>query len=349
VKAYPCLACDLVMLRGAPAADPPAQCPSCGVDGRGAALAVDEAWRKDVAVPALAALLSDADGGLRHRAAKALARIGEEARAAVPQLVEAIAADRELRSLAMRALHAIGAEAEPALPVLLRVVRDWADPDRDMARRAVVAIATPALRVRPTVEARRRCAWALAQVGVAARESAATLLLAMRDDVLPVRRASAWALTRVRPEAEIVLAGLIEAATRDEDAAVRRMALHGIGQLGRNGVEAAKPVAIVLKKDADIAARRRAVAVIERVGAEADVLVPALVAALGDEDAKVRRLAAAALGRQGRAAKAGVPLLVKAIFRDAARSVRRRAARALGSVDPDAKTAVSGLIEALVS
>lgn len=343
-----CVVCDLIVIVCPPGSDPSAQCCSCGVDGYGAALAVDPRWRQDFAVPVLAELLSHADGPLRRRAARALIGIGASARAAVPALLGSLAADRELRPLAMQALARMGPEGVPALPLLARAALDWADPQRDLARAAVCAIATPGLRLRRSAEVRRRCATVLASLGPPAVEAAPTLLQTLRDDVVAVRRAAAWALTRVRPDASVVLEGLVDAATRDDDPGVRRMALHGIGQLGVSAAGAAAAVAAVLKHDTDPFARRRAASVVERIGSARPVLVPALLEALADSDSKVRRLAAAALGRQGGAARAGVPSLVRAIFRDAARSVRRRAASALEHVDPEARVAVAGLIQALV-
>ena len=343
-----CVACDLIVIVRPPGSDPSAQCASCGVDGYGAAHGVDPQWRADVAVPVLVELLGHGEGPVRRRAARAILGIGESARSAVPALLGTLAADRELRPLAMQALARMGPEAVPALIPLLRAALDFTDPQRELARRAVCAIATPGLRLRRSAEVRRRCSAALASLGVAAAEAAPALLQALRDDVVAVRRAAAWALTRVRPEPAVVLDGLVDAATRDDDAAVRRMALHGIGQLGVAAAAAGPAVAAVLKHDTDPFARRRAAGVVERIGAAPGVLVPALVEALADADPKVRRLAAAALGRQGGAARAGVPSLVRAIFRDAARSVRRRAASALERVDPEARTAVAGLIQALV-
>ena len=342
-----CVGCDLLLIDRA-GGEPSAQCASCGQDARGAAFAVDPIWRTEVVVPLAAELLGAAEGELRRRAARVLVGCGEVARAAVPALLRTVGADRELRALAIDALARVGPEAVPALSALSRAALDWADPQREAARAAVCAIATPGLRLRRSAEVRRRCAHALALLGPAARESAPALLQSLRDDVVAVRRAAAWALTRVRPEAAAVLAALVEAATGDDDSAVRRMALHGIGQLGPAAAEAVATVALVLRRDPDPFARRRAASVIERIGAGTPALVPALLEALTDPDAKVRRLAAAALGRRGAAARASVPTLVRAIFRDASRSVRRRAAAALERVDPEARNAVAGLIRALV-
>jgi HEAT repeat protein len=89
-----------------------------------------------------------------------------------------------------------------------------------------------------------------------------------------------------------------------------------------------------LTKSKDSADRARAVRALGDRGAEADAVVPVLMAALKDEDAFVRRDAARSLGRIGPAASAAVPAL-RAATRDKNVHVREAAADALRKVAPD--------------
>lgn len=77
------------------------------------------------AVPYLIECLADRDEQVRARAARALARIGPEARQAVSALVVALQdPSQEVRRQAAEALGQIGPEARAAIPALVRVLRE---------------------------------------------------------------------------------------------------------------------------------------------------------------------------------------------------------------------------------
>jgi HEAT repeat protein len=85
----------------------------------------------------------------------------------------------------------------------------------------------------------------------------------------------------------------------------------------------------------DSAVRLRAVKVLGERRGEADVVVPALSAALADPDPFVRREAARALGKFGSAARPALPAL-RRLVNDPKRDVRRAAAAAVTQIDPGA-------------
>ena len=85
---------------------------------------------------------------------------------------------------------------------------------------------------------------------------------------------------------------------------------------------------------ADSAQRIHAVKSLAKRPKEADLVVPALAAALKDEDAFVRRDAAEALGRLGSRARNASPELLAAL-KDKNRQVRKTASAALKKVDPE--------------
>jgi hypothetical protein len=80
----------------------------------------------------------------------------------------------------------------------------------------------------------------------------------------------------------------------------------------------------------------------EDVPESRDLIIPALISALGDSDPRIRGTAAASLGRYGARAQSAVPSLIKAVEQGSA-----AAALALGRIGEPAKAAVPALLEAL--
>jgi HEAT repeat protein len=78
--------------------------------------------------------------------------------------------------------------------------------------------------------------------------------------------------------------------------------------------------------------------------ADADLAVPALIAAVDDPDRKVRYVAVQSLGNMR--TTSAVPALVKAL-RDADRKVQARAAEALGQIGSPANSSIPALEQAL--
>jgi HEAT repeat protein len=92
--------------------------------------------------------------------------------------------------------------------------------------------------------------------------------------------------------------------------------------------------------DSDPAAQAKAAYSLSKLGADAKVSVPELVAALKSPSAEVRQNAALALGQIGSDAAAGVPALTEALA-DPEWAVRRQAVMALGQIGEPARPAAA--------
>ncbi len=152
-------------------------------------------------VAALTKALRHDDAYVRSFAAYALGRLGAAAAPAVPALVEAYRREEtEGRGAAVTALAALGPLAAPAAPALIDGLKNPANHRRWSAARA------------------------LGRLGAAAAPAVpAALIAALRDPNPHVRVYVAQALGRLGVEAAAAVPAL-QAAVRDEDAAVRREA-----------------------------------------------------------------------------------------------------------------------------
>ncbi len=127
----------------------------------------------DESVPAIAALLRDPDLNVRQAAATTLERYGPAAKAALPQLINAVSTgDAEVRIGAILALAAMGSTARPAVPALIGAL-SYAD---DRVQRAAA-------------ETLGR-----GNFGDAARAAIPALRRAMEDEDPEVRKAASEAL-----------------------------------------------------------------------------------------------------------------------------------------------------------
>jgi HEAT repeat protein len=105
-------------------------------------LAANTLWgmgaRAKAAVPDLVEALGDPDSSLRVAAAMALENMGPAAADAVPALTKAIGArEPAVRQAAVKALGAIGPAAEAALPTLTRALRRGSWPEAEEAVRRI--------------------------------------------------------------------------------------------------------------------------------------------------------------------------------------------------------------------
>jgi HEAT repeat protein len=88
-------------------------------------------------------------------------------------------------------------------------------------------------------------------------------------------------------------------------------------------------------KSPEVAARLKAVRVLQERKADSALVVPALIEALKDENTDVRRSAAGTLGTFGEDARSAIPALASCL-RDAEPAVRRSAGAALQKIDAEA-------------
>jgi HEAT repeat protein len=139
----------------------------------------------------------------RRNAAKALAEMGEGARAAVMPLAAALGdPETTVRWSAAAALGRIGPEAEPAVPALVRALDD------------------------PSPGVRQASLWALRRIGkTGLREAISALIGTLRSPEAGLRWSAAVSLERLGAEALPALPELERVAYEDTDGAVRLAAL----------------------------------------------------------------------------------------------------------------------------
>jgi HEAT repeat protein len=187
-------------------------------------------------LPVLRTALTDSERQVSRAAAETIRRMGQDAREAVPDLEKVLKdprADPLTRLPVVQSLGKIGApEAVVALPTLLEVLRDPEAPAD--VRRAVV-----------------EC---LVKLGTDASEKAVPLLSQLLSDPktpVEVRLSSAAGLNRfgvdaIKEARETTLPAL-KKALKDEDKTIRCLAMHTLGQLGKDlGADTKEVVATLL-------------------------------------------------------------------------------------------------------
>ena len=295
------------------------------------------------AVPALVGLLKDK--ATRSQAAGILGDMRAAAKEAVPALAEAFADKESNQFLVALALAKLGPDAKAAVPTLLAVLQDkdqtaearvWAAKvlpgiDPTHTREAVAGLAD-ALKY-PNVSDRLEAAGGLGDIGPDAKAAAPALLDALADADHAVRLGAARALRNIDPEQALKAVP----ALRDEV----RMGRDPILRIEAAGVwlqidaPHATEAALALASDfgGDGLQGAAAAQAWERAGSKVAGAVPGLIDALKDGKASVRRDAARALGMVGADAKEAVPAL-KALLKDEDKDVRQAAAKALEKIAP---------------
>jgi HEAT repeat protein len=256
-----------------------------------AAAAVGQLLPEDgkLAVGSLTPLLKDKHPAARLAAADSLRRLGKDAADAVPALLE-IVKDRDaaplLRMQTTLALGRVGApDALPALGAIKDVLADAKAP----------------------VEVRKAAAETLGLFGKYGAEAAAQLGAALKPaEPLELRRAAMTALDKIGPDATGAVKE-IKKAMRDDDRFVRCLAMHTLGQIGKDLDADAKEVVMVLIEalaDGSLEVRVAAIETLgtlgrEVVGAEADKVEKRLKELSKDTREAIRDAANAALKRFG--------------------------------------------------
>ncbi len=300
------------------------------------------------AVPALVEVLKNRPARLRLEAAKALAGLGLDARAAQPALLEALRSDdKRVRRAAADALGQMGAEG---LPVLTRLLSN------------------------PDARLREGAARALGQMGVAARSALRGLTALLKDADGSVRTQAALALWNIDQDAEKALA-VLNQVLKDVDVKDRWEAIDAFGQISvevRPAIRGMTEVLVNGLKDRDPRVRTYAARWLFRRTRQARLVVPLLHDGVTDRDPLVRLATVETLGELGAegkivelmatalqdrdvsvrlAAEEGlarggaemVPQLVEALKNKSPR-VRAGVARALALIGPGAKAAVKDLL-----
>jgi len=220
-------------------------------------------------IDALIAKLKSNDPGKRAEAADALAKMGPEAKAAVPALLEALKdANPLVRSAAAFALGDIHADATSVVPALIRALED------------------------PDEFVRHAAASGLSWFGPEARSAVPALLKALEESSGLVKSAAAAALGMIGPEAQPAASKLI-ALIGDSDKFVRSAAALAIGNVAAKADEAV-PALVKVVNDDYIQVRKSVVLSLGRFPTKASQEALKQVAA-ADPDESVRKMALQAL------------------------------------------------------
>lgn len=279
----------------------------------------------------------------RVRAARTLAEVGPAAGAAMPALMSVFEEEKEPWLLAeiAKVFGSIGPEARDAAPLLAKALRR---DDPTLGAAVIDALgeigesAIPILREslrEESVPTRRGAVEALAKIGPPATES---LARALRDADHSVRALAAEKLVHLDPEGIEALGQALE----DASAAVRILAVRTLAQPGRNTSKLAPAIAKRLD-DGEGSVQKEAAIALGKIKAEPAVIVPPLIRALSKKDESVSVTAREALLTVGPPA---VPILAKSL-KDSARPAQTRMCAVLGQLGPDAREAVTPLIELL--
>ena len=239
-------------------------CPAIGVWQAGGSAAPARAE--------LARLLQDGAPEVRAAAAWALARLGSDARPAVPALEAALGDPSEgVRVAAVSALGAVSAEA--SAPALFAALSD------------------------PRQGVRWEAARALSRATLDADAALPRLTAALRGDDPYLRGFAAWKLGEMGPRARAAVPALVDALAREEGYG-RGGASTALAKMGP-AARAAVPALVQGLEAADGERRWKAARTLGRIGPAAEAAVPALIAHLSDPHEYVRAHAARALGRIG--------------------------------------------------
>jgi HEAT repeat protein len=150
----------------------------------------------------------------------------------------------------------------------------------------------------------------------------------LEDRHREVRIQSLITLGYLAPRSGIAKLDRLEESLKDRDGSIRARAAEALGRFGPRAAKAVPDLRRAVK-DQDTAVRRLAIASLGQIGAAS---LPALKAALGDKDFDVRKLAVVALGRMGIAAHGALPALRDALS-DKDQEVAAAAAEALKNVE----------------
>ncbi|MDZ4817700.1 MAG: HEAT repeat domain-containing protein [Planctomycetota bacterium] len=185
---------------------------------------------------------------LRGYSVAILTRIGPDAAAAVPDLIEALSVDNlEFRRSVNLALAAIGPAAKGAVPALINELNDV-----------------------KSVETVPSAAFALGKIGPDAAAAVPVLREKLASEDLRAKMASAWALRQLQPEdrpVKLLAVPLFIEALKSDSAMIRSEAAESLGEAGI----AAPNVIEALKKattDSDAEVRAEATEALKVLGAK---------------------------------------------------------------------------------
>jgi HEAT repeat protein len=315
----------------------------------------------DETVRLLLVMLKHSDPKIRIGSAFGLGKMGEKSQAAIPALIEQLAAeDMTLQPavciFSMRPNHAaavalvgIGPMSIPALIEALRadqprVRRHAADALWYFGTEAKPAVEPLFERLHdPDVEVRCKAIHALGWIAPEAEKLVSELVRLTHDEHAEVRFHAVNLLSYLKPSDRVAWDDFVRLLD-DPDPVVVETALDGLQRLAPNAM-AISAIARLLKSPDDMI-REAAIRTLGGIGHEAKSAIPALSKLLNDDEPYIRRAAVEALGQMGPDAESAVPAITK-LLKDENPDVRQAAVEALGQMGPDAESAVAAITKLL--
>lgn len=291
------------------------------------------------AVPGLVGQLTDEDPTSRILAAQWLARLGPDAKEALPSLVEVAlhdpnqdagaAAGTAVRTLDLTAARDVVAGSLPAL---------W-DADAEIRQKACVVLGSLGPVAKPAVPSlmtmlddtdewvRERAVGALGRIGIPQTDIVAALRKAMEDPASVVRYRAAAQFAFHIPVTVAIVPSLME-LRNDQDKSVAALAGVALEHAGHSERQDVSNLVALLERPGE---KDYALQQLAQLGPDAADAAPVLIAVLKDSLALNRYLAAEALRAIGPAAEEAVPALIAALH-DADPIVTESAAEALEAI-----------------
>ena len=303
------------------------------------------------AVPGLIAQLKDRDTTARILAAQWLAKLGQDAKEALPALVDlalhdpnqdtSAAAGTAIRTLDLQASREVVAGYLPAL---------W-DTNPEVRRKACVVLGSLGPVAKPAVASlitmlddtdelvRERAVGALGAIGIPQADIVAALIKAMHDSASAVRYRAVAQFAFHIPITATSLPTIME-LRNDQDKSVASIAEVALEHAGQNDRQDVANLVALLERPGE---KDYALQQLAQLGPEAADAAPALISVLKDSLALNRYLAAEALRAIGPAAEEAVPELIAALH-DPDPIVIESAAEALEAIGtPEALKAIEPL------
>ena len=187
-------------------------------------------------VPVLLIILKQQDPEARVFGARALGKIGKQAKAAIPELMEAAkTGDASIRREAIDALAAIGPDAKTAVPLYVAAIKD-ASSDSGVRQSALLALGQMGKELDKEKD----------------KDAIAAVLEAIKDQDPQVKKAAFAAVGKLGtaigvPGAKQVMPTLID-FLQDKDAGLRDQAFETIAGLGPLAREAVNPLITMMEK-----------------------------------------------------------------------------------------------------
>ena len=300
------------------------------------------------AIPALIEALKDEEEWVRSSAAEALGKMRDKS--VIPVLIEALKneddSDEEVISEAAKALGKIGPEAKDAVPALINVLNYEYGNVKQYAAEALGNIGSEVKGTIPALikvlkneyedsDVRKSAARALGKIGPTAKDAVPVLVEALKNEYenKDIRDCKDYiiALGYIGPAAKDAVPMLIEALKHKpeyEDVGdVRSDAAFALGKIG-SAAKDAVPELVELLQDEERTNKMYAAEALGKIGPEAKDAVPALINALNHKDVSVEISISTAIYNIGPAA---IPFLIKAL-KDWKDSTRLVVAEVLGNI-----------------